>query len=145
LTGTSRPTATTSGTGDRSPPGVNRGSTPGGVTVMRSGEKWSRSTISALEECDRVTIRLRRYRGGAIRCSSTWPNSAMPRGRTIFHISAWTWWRKVICGLRDHTGLKNGMPFQISTTPSPVPMRPTAPDRMERGNTEYLPARRMTR
>ena len=45
------------------------------------------------------------------------------------HISAWTWWRKTIWGPRDHSGEKNGMPFQISTTPSPVPIRPTAPAR----------------
>ena len=60
----------------------------------------------------------------------------MPWGSTIPHISACTWWRKVIWGLRDQRGEKNGMPFQISTTPSPVPIRPSAPEMIERGNTE---------
>ena len=43
----------------RGPPGVKRGSTPGGTTSMRSGRNPS-STISSLEDGDRVIIRLRR-------------------------------------------------------------------------------------
>ncbi len=33
------------------------------------------------------------------------------------------------------SGEKNGMPFQISTSPSPAPIRPSAPDSMVRGKT----------
>jgi hypothetical protein len=69
----------------------------------------------------------------------------MPVGRTIFHISAWTWCRKTMWGQWAHRGEKKGIPFQISTRPSPEPTRPRAPDAMTRGKTEYRPARRITR
>ena len=35
-----------------------------------------------------------------------------------------------------HSGEKNGMPFQISTRPSPLPILPRAPESMVRGKTE---------
>ena len=60
FTGTSRPTATTSGVGDFAPPGENRGSMPGGTTSTRFGEKPSRSTSSRFDDSDSVTIGVRR-------------------------------------------------------------------------------------
>ena len=53
----------------------------------------------------------------------------------MFHISAWTWWRKTIRGQRLHSGEKNGIPFQISTSPSPVPILWRYPATAVRGNT----------
>ena len=38
-------------------------------------------------------------------------------------------------GTRLHTGEKKGMPFQISTSPSPVPIFPRNPATAVRGNT----------
>ena len=60
FTGTSRPTATTSGVGDFSPPGENRGSTPGGTTCTIDGLKPRSSTSSCFDEFDSVTIGVRR-------------------------------------------------------------------------------------
>ena len=40
------------------------------------------------------------------------------------HISACTWWRKTTRAQRAQTGEKNGMPFQISTSPSGLAVRP---------------------
>ncbi len=38
-------------------------------------------------------------------------------------------------GQRAHTGVKNGIPFQISTRPSGRPRRPAIPLKALRGNT----------
>ena len=38
-------------------------------------------------------------------------------------------------GHRAHNGEKNGMPFQISTSPSGLPRRPTSPLSALRGKT----------
>jgi hypothetical protein len=86
-----------------------------------------------LDDVDRVTMRLRRYRKGATRRSRVSPSVARLRGSTICHISAWTWWRKTIFGPRAHTGEKNGMPFQISTRPSRGPARPESSNSAARG------------
>ena len=40
-----------------------------------------------------------------------------------------------MCGEWAHRGEKKGMPFQISTSPSPEPIRPKAPESAVRGNT----------
>ena len=40
-----------------------------------------------------------------------------------------------MCGQWAHNGEKNGIPFQISTRPSPEPMRPNAPESIVRGKT----------
>ena len=127
MTGTSRPTATIRGWGALAPPGEKRASIPGGATRTWAGAKRSRSTISALEDSDSVTIEVDRYRGGAMRCSSAFPREANRRESTICHISAWTWCRKTTRGRRLHSGVRNGMPFQISTTASPVPIWPENP------------------
>ena len=58
FTGTSRPTATTMGSVDRTDPGVNRGSTPGATTLTWSARSPSMETISSLDDDDKVTIRL---------------------------------------------------------------------------------------
>ena len=60
FTGTSRPTATTSGVGDCSPPGEKRGSTPGGTTCTIVALKPRSSTSSCFDELDSVTIGVRR-------------------------------------------------------------------------------------
>ena len=60
FTGTRRPTATTNGTGDFSPPGENRSSMPGGTTWMRLGLKCSFCTSSRFDDSDSVTICVRR-------------------------------------------------------------------------------------
>ncbi len=61
------------------------------------------------------------------------------------HISACTWWQNTTRGPWAHTGEKNGMPFQISTSPSRRPWRPSASDRAARGNTAWRPAERIDR
>ena len=53
----------------------------------------------------------------------------------MFHISAWTWCRKTILGHRLHNGEKNGIPFQISTRPSPLPILRRSPATAVRGKT----------
>src|SRR6185369_10179771 len=91
LTGTSRPTATTNGVGDFfSFPGEKRGSIPGGTTVTSEGRKCSLSTISSFEDCDKVTIGVRRYNGGATRNSTVRPNFASRGGNVISHIESCT-------------------------------------------------------
>ena len=52
--------------------------------------------------------------------------SARGDGSAIVHISACTWWSHTTVGTRDHTGLRNGIPFQISTSPSSGPNLPDA-------------------
>jgi len=44
-----------------------------------------------------------------------------------------------------HTGEKNGMPFQISTSPSRDPCQPISSLNAARGKTMYRPALRITR
>jgi len=51
------------------------------------------------------------------------------------HISAWTWCRNVMCAVRDHSGEKNGIPFQISTRASLAPCHPIISLNAARGNT----------
>ena len=63
------------------------------------------------------------------------PSLASFGGSTIRHISACTWCRKTIFGPRAQTGEKNGIPFQISTSPSRGPVRPIAPESAVRGKT----------
>ena len=119
LTGTSRPAATTSGWGERTPPGVKRGSTPGLTTEMFSSGRRSISTISCFDEDDRVMMRLRRYTGGASVNSSISPRRARISGfSTMRHISACTWWRNTTRGHRAQAGEKKGIPFQTSTSAS---------------------------
>ncbi len=77
----------------------------------------------------------RRYNGGATRCSTAEPKRASRCESTICHISAWTWCRKTIRGRRAHSGEKKGIPFQISTTPSPEPIVRENPRATVRGNT----------
>ncbi len=135
MTGTNRPTATMSGVGSLAPKGVKRWSMPGGATRTWPGEKRRRSTISALDDSDSVTIDVDRYRGGAMRCSSALPTPASRGDSTICHISAWTWCRKTTRGRRLHSGVRNGIPFQISTTASPVPIWPENPPTAVRAKT----------
>ena len=71
--------------------------------------------------------------GGPAGCSTSSPSRASQSGSTIRHISAWTWWRKVIRGPRYHRGEKNGMPFHTSTSPSPGRRRRPAPRRRRPG------------
>ncbi len=82
-----------------------------------------------------VTVRPRRYSGGAIRVSITRPSVANGPGSSWSHIGPWTWWRKVIRGLRVHTGLSHGTPFHTSTIASNGPIRPTISLANVRGNT----------
>ena len=103
--------------------------------MLAAGSR-SNSTISSLLDCERVTMRARRYTGGASLNSTSSPTRANARGlMTMRHISACTWCRNTMRGQRAHHGEKNGMPFQISTRPSRGPVRPMRPDSAVRGNT----------
>ena len=42
------------------------------------------------------------------------------------HIGPWTWCTQVTFGPRAHSGVSQGMPFQISTRPSRGPWRPVS-------------------
>ena len=52
-----------------------------------------------------------------------------------FHIGPWTWWTIVSRGRRYHTGENHGTPFQISTSASERPIRPSSSAATVRGNT----------
>ena len=54
---------------------------------------------------------------------------------TWSHIGPWTWWRIVRWGRRYQTGLNQGTPFQISTSPSDGPIRRLSSDTIVRGKT----------
>ena len=52
---------------------------------------------------------------------------------------------KVMWGVRDHSGEKNGMPFHTSMRPSRPPCHPSISLSAALGNTRYRPALRITR
>jgi hypothetical protein len=91
-------------------------------------------TISSRDDCERVTILLRRYNTGAIVDSMLRPSAANDEGRAILHISACTWWRKTILGPWNHNGEKNGIPFHTSTTASAL-LAERMPSHATAGNT----------
>ena len=91
-----------------------------------------------------MTILSRRYTGGAIRRSMVSPTLPKIPGRTICHISSCTWCSTVIRGPLNQRGLKNGMPFQISTSASPAAGRLRIPEEITEGKTPYRPLRRST-
>jgi hypothetical protein len=92
-----------------------------------------------------VTIGVRRYNGGATRNSTVRPRRARRGGSVICHIVSCTWCSHTTRGRRAHTGEKNGMPFQISISPSLAPCQPIISLNAARGNTMYRPALRITR
>ena len=110
----------------------------GSTTSTFEAGRRSNSTMSFFDEFDSVTILDRRYTSGATRRSTVSPSVAAHGASspsTIFHISAWTWCSRMIPGPRFHSGEKNGMPFQISTSASRGPWRPINSDPAARGNT----------
>ncbi len=108
---------------------------PGETTLTRSGLNPRSCTISRLLDSDNVTIDVRWYTGGATVDSTKLPNEARRGGSVICHISACTWCSHVTCAVRDHSGEKNGIPFQISTRPSRPPCHPIISLNAARGNT----------
>ena len=144
FTGASRPMATTRGSDDRSPPGANAGSTPGGTTCTLEGGNPSPKSSSRLDSA-KVTTGVRRYSGGARRASRIRPADAAGPGSTWCHIGPCTWWSHVTRGLWNHSGLSHGTPFQISTSASRGPMRCSDSAAAVRAKTPYRPPRRTTR
>ena len=70
-----------------------------------------------------------------MRDSRVRPIRASCGGSVMSHISACTWCRNVMCGVRAQSGEKNGIPFQISTSPSLPPCQPIISLNAARGNT----------
>src|SRR5258708_10172520 len=92
-------------------------------------------TISALDDSDKVTIRDRRYSGGATRNSTVRPKRARRGGSVISHIESWTWCSHTArVRVAAQTGEKNGIPFQISTSPSLAPCQPIISLKAARAN-----------
>ena len=60
-----------------------------------------------------------------MRASSARPIAASGWGIIWSHIGPWTWWTIVSRGRRYHTGENHGTPFQISTSASDRPIRPS--------------------
>ena len=137
FTGTSRPTATTSGVGDaRRRPGENDGSMPGGTTVMRCALRCSLRDDLVLRRLRQRDDRRARGRSAARRRNSTRrPSRASRGGSVISHIESCTWCSHTTRGRRAHNGEKNGMPFQISTSASLAPCQPIISLNAARGNT----------
>ena len=108
---------------------------PGWTTVTRSASKPRSSTSSGLDDSDSVAIAERRYSGGATLVSNRAPIGP-ERGAEghVPHLGVHVV-QEDDPGPGFHSGLRNGMPFQISISTSRGPVRPGISASAARGNT----------
>ena len=113
MTGASRPTATTVGAGQRSPPGEKYGS----IAVVDGGDELGPEAepeqllTGRLGRRDRRRPPVERRRQPGLEEA---PGAGQRGGMIWSHIGPWTWWRIVMWGRRYHTGENHGTPFQTS-------------------------------
>ena len=92
--------------------GVNRSSTPGGITWRLGGIPSRR--ISAADDSDSVANVLERYQQRREPGLQPPPDGAQRAGSASSHISRWTWCIHTTRRRRAQIGPNHGTPFQIS-------------------------------
>ena len=105
--------------------------------ILQLHGAWKDAIVEARRACARfatrdarrtnaralIAIAFRGLRTSWATVEASSPMAARRGGSTICHISPWTWCRNVSRGPRAHSGVRNGIPFQISTSPSRRPWR----------------------